>query len=213
MTEPLDFWNSVYDNGSAPWVIDRPQPEIVALEQRGEIHGSVLDIGCGAGEHTIHLSKLGYRVRGLDHSPSAIAYARANAARQGVDAQFEVGDALKLENRPGFRFDAILDSALFHVFAHDGGDPADYVRNLHAICVPDGVVHVLALSDTEPGFGPRIGEAAIRNGFADGWTIEELRPARYHGRITEAFAEADLTNQPVGTEVDAAAWLARIRCH
>lgn len=210
MTRPVEFWNSVYDDGAAPWVIGEPQAAIVELAKQGRIRGAVLDVGCGAGEHTIHLAALGYDVVGVDLSPSAIAYAQANAAEHGVSARFEVADAVNLGDEP--RFDTIVDSALFHVFAHDGGDPSAYVRSLHAVCKPGGVVHVLALSDAEPGFGPRISEAAIRNAFGEGWELEELRPARYRGRVTATVAQqVESLGLKQGDVVDEAAWLARVR--
>ncbi|MGK8503994.1 class I SAM-dependent methyltransferase [Nocardia asiatica] len=222
MTRPADFWNTVYDNDTAPWVIGEPQPAVVALEREGAITGRVLDPGCGAGEHTILLTRLGYDVRGIDMSPSAVAYARANAAEQGVPgAAFEVADALTLGDQPDLAgdppgsapaFDTIVDSALFHVFGTEDEARAAYVRNLHAVCKPGGTVHVLALSDVEPGFGPRISDTLIRESFRDGWTVEDLRPARYRGRITDPVAQ-DAENLEVSEsgKVDLAAWLARIR--
>lgn len=206
MTNPAEFWNAVYDNESAPWLIGEPQPAVVELVARSEVRGAVLDVGCGAGEHTIHLARLGYDVVGVDFSPSAVAYARANAERRGVAARFEIADATKLDGLGPF--DTVLDSALFHVFAHAGGDPTDYVRSLHAVCRPGGVVHVLALSDTEPGFGPRIAAAAIRDGFGDGWAVERLEPSRYRARMP---ANEDIAAAGPGEIVDAAAWLARVR--
>ncbi|WP_330232643.1 class I SAM-dependent methyltransferase [Nocardia sp. NBC_00508] len=222
MTRPADFWNAVYDNDTAPWVIGEPQPAIVELEREGWISGRVLDPGCGAGEHTILLTELGYNVRGIDMSPSAVAYARANAVTQGVPtAAFEVADALTLSDRPDFAgdppgsapaFDTIVDSALFHVFGTEDEARAAYVRSLHAVCKPGGTVHVLALSDAEPGFGPRISDTLIRDSFGDGWTIEDLRPARYRGRVTEAVTqEAAQLDVAESGQVDVAAWLARIR--
>ncbi|MFD0360159.1 class I SAM-dependent methyltransferase [Nocardia sp. GCM10030253] len=209
MIRPADFWNSVYDSGSAPWVIGEPQPAIVDLVAQGWVRGAVLDVGCGAGEHTIHLAGLGYDVLGVDLSPSAIAYARASAEEHGVSARFEVADALDLGPDP--LYDTIIDSALFHVFAHDNGDPTDYVRSLRRVCKPGGLVHVLALSDVEPGFGPRIGRASISEAFGAGWVLEELQPARYRGRVTEAVAEAEQLGLTPGSVVDEAAWLARVR--
>ncbi|MFG1792828.1 class I SAM-dependent methyltransferase [Nocardia sp. NPDC049149] len=214
MTLPADFWNTVYDNDTAPWVIGGPQPAIVALELDGWIRGRVLDPGCGAGEHTILLTKLGYDVLGIDLSPSAVQYATRNAAAQDVSsARFEVADAIALGSAAAEpTYDTIVDSALFHIFVDDPESRAAYVRSLHALCKPGGLVDILALSDVEPGFGPRISDALIRESFGAGWELEDLQPARYHGRVTEAVLEQDedLT-LPAGTPVDLAAWQARIR--
>ncbi|MGW5387920.1 class I SAM-dependent methyltransferase [Nocardia sp. NPDC003963] len=217
MTQAPEVWNSAYDNDTAPWIIGEPQPAIAELERTGRIRGRVLDPGAGAGEHTIVLAALGYDVLGVDLAPSAVAYARRNAAAKNVpDARFEVADMVALaravENPLG-TFDTIVDSALFHVFVEDAAARAEYVRTLHRLCAPGGRVHILALSDAEPGFGPRIGADMIRDSFAGpGWELEELRPDHYYGRITETVAgqAADLTPD-AGGKVELAAWLARIR--
>jgi hypothetical protein len=52
----MDFFNTSY-KGTPPWDIGRPQKEFVDLVSRGEIHGSVLDIGCGTGEHALFFAK------------------------------------------------------------------------------------------------------------------------------------------------------------
>lgn len=204
-------WDTVYDNGNAPWVIGRPQPAIEELERDGWIRGRVLDPGCGAGEHTILLTRLGYDVLGVDLSPSAVAEARRNAAEKGVpEARFDVGDSLHLSDIG--MFDTVVDSALFHIFGTDPEARAQYVQNLHAIVKPGGLVHVLALSDAEPGFGPRIGAEVIRESFSTGWELEELRPSRYHGRVTALVADqAAQAGLPSEGPVDTTAWLARIR--
>ncbi|MFC3520582.1 class I SAM-dependent methyltransferase [Streptomonospora nanhaiensis] len=204
---PADLFDSAYQHRSAPWVIGEPQPEVVALERAGAITGTVLDPGCGTGEHTIHLARLGYDVVGFDFAPRAVELARANAAEKGVEARFEVADAFALAES-GRRVDTVVDSALFHVFS-DPDDRAEYVRNLHAVCRPGGVVHVLALSDAEPGFGPRISDSVIRDAFGEGWELEELRPARYRCIAIEGVA--DSLGLTPGEPVDQAAWLARVR--
>jgi cyclopropane fatty-acyl-phospholipid synthase-like methyltransferase len=208
MTQSGQFWNSVYDDAVAPWVIGEPQPAIVDLIDRGWVRGRVLDVGCGAGEHTIELATRGCDVLGIDFATSAIAQAEANAAARGVPARFAVADARDLGEA---RFDTIIDSALFHVFAVDGGDTGDYVRSLHRACVPGGMVHILALSDTEPGFGPRIGASAVRDAFTDGWVLEELAPARFRGRVTRVVGNAAELGFAPDSIVDTAAWLARVR--
>lgn len=216
MTQPPEMWNSVYDNDTAPWVIGEPQPAVLALERAGWIRGRVLDPGTGTGEHTIALTKLGYDVLGIDLSPSAVAYARRNAEGKGAPkARFEVVDVLTLADGGGARlgvFDTVVDSALFHVFGTVPEARAAYVRGLHRVCAPGGRVHVLALSDAEPGFGPRIGESVLRDSFIDGWEFEDLSTTTYRGRITDLVAqEAERLDLPTEGPVDAAAWLARIR--
>ncbi|MFI0465702.1 class I SAM-dependent methyltransferase [Saccharopolyspora sp. 5N102] len=195
-------FDSAYEENSAPWVIGEPQPAIVGLERAGGIRGAVLDPGCGAGEHTILLTKLGYDVRGVDFSRPAVEHARANAAAQHVAARFDVADALQLTGGP---YDTVVDSALFHVFGPE--DRAKYVRSLHGVCRPGATVHVLALADVEPGFGPRIPESAIREAFAgEGWRLEEVRLSRYRGVALGERAEA--LGVEDGALVDLAAWLA-----
>jgi SAM-dependent methyltransferase len=198
-------FDEAYESHTAPWVIGEPQPAIVILEQTGLLRGRILDVGCGLGEHTILLTALDYDVRGIDYSPAAIEQARANAAAKGVDARFEVADAMNLPTDGGY--DTILDSALLHIFG-DEGDRARYVASLHGAVKPGGHVHVLALSDAGRGFGPQVSEAQIRTAFA-GWDLEALDTTTYRGVVGEAHAEA--IGRPVGTVVDEPAWLARAR--
>jgi NADPH-dependent ferric siderophore reductase/SAM-dependent methyltransferase len=192
----LSIFDGAYRSRTAPWVIGEPQPAIVALERDGWIRGTVLDPGCGTGEHTIHLTRLGYDVRGVDFSEIAIEQARVNAAEHKVGARFEVADALGLGNEP--TYDTVVDSALFHVF--DPAERARYVRGLHLACRPGALVHVLALSDTGPGYGPQISDTVIREAFGDGWILEDLRSSHYRGVVG---SEGELGDLP--------AWLARVR--
>lgn len=197
-------FDSAYETGTPPWVIGEPQPTIVALERAGAIRGSVLDVGCGSGEHTILLAGLGYRALGVDFSPAAVDTARTNAAQHGVTARFEVADALRLGGPP--RYDTVVDSALFHVFGVD--DQRAYARSLREACRPGAVAHVLALSEDGPGLGPQVSDTMIRQAFADGWLLEDLRPSVYRAVVgPEHAARLGLAE---GVD-DFPAWLARAR--
>jgi SAM-dependent methyltransferase len=204
-TPTLSRFDEAYKSRTAPWVIGEPQPAIVELQRAGWIHSNVLDVGCGTGEHTILLTRLGYDVLGVDLSPHAIEQARANAAAKGVDARFEVADAINLGDER--RYATIIDSALFHIF--DDTDRPRYVRSLHAAARPGGLVHVLALSDAGRGFGPQVSETVVRDAFGGGWMLEALDTTTYRGVVGQAHAEA--LGLPVGTVVDEPAWLARAR--
>jgi SAM-dependent methyltransferase len=203
-TPSIDRFDDAYRSRSAPWVIGEPQPAIVELERAGRIHSKVLDVGCGTGEHTILLTRLGYDVVGIDFAPNAVEQARANAAEKGVDARFEVADAMDL-GEAGYQ--TIVDSALFHIF--DDADRSRYVSSLHAAVRPGGIVHVLALSDAGRGFGPQVSESDIRDAFGDGWVLDALDTTTYRGVVQEG--QADPIGLPVGSRVDEPAWLVRAR--
>ncbi len=170
------------------------------------IRGRVLDVGCGLGEHTILLTALGYDVLGVDYAPHAVDKARRNARAKGLDARFEVADALALDDEPGY--DTVIDSAVFHIFGDDE-QRSRYVASLHRALRPDGILHLLALSDSGRGFGPSVSEETVRTAFADGWRLEALDSTTYRGVVGPAHAEA--LGLPVGTVVDEPAWLGRIR--
>ncbi|GAA2545842.1 class I SAM-dependent methyltransferase [Mycolicibacterium diernhoferi] len=205
-----EHFDRAYETRTAPWVIGEPQPAVVALAEGGMLHGRILDIGCGLGEHTILLTGRGHPVLGVDYAPRAIAQARENAATRGVDARFQVGDAMDMDAilAGAAPFDTILDSALFHIF-DDPADRARYVAGLHRGCRSGGYLHLLALSDAGRGFGPQVGEEVIRSAFADGWELEALDTTTYRGVVGQAHAP--LLGLPVGAVVDEPAWLARIR--
>ncbi|BBX71292.1 class I SAM-dependent methyltransferase [Mycolicibacterium psychrotolerans] len=204
-TPTLSRFDDFYKNQTPPWVIGEPQPAIIALERAGHIRGRVLDVGCGTGEHTILLTRLGYDVLGVDGAPTAVEQARRNATARGVDARFDVRDALDLGASPAF--DTVVDSALFHVF--DDADRVRYVRSLHGATRPGALVAVLALSDAGRGFGPQVSEGDLRGAFGAGWSVEELSQTTYRGVVTDVHAET--LGLEVGTRVDEPAWLLRAR--
>ena len=207
MTTPPSTFEDSYRRGEPPWVIDQPQPAVVELERSGGLTGPVLDLGCGTGEHTVLLARLGYRVLGADSAPAAIERARERARAAGVAAEFTVADAM--DPSALGRFATVLDSALFHVFGAD--DRARYARALTDVVEPCGQVIVLALSTRGPGFGPQIDDDAVAAAFAPpDWIVEGLEPTTYRGRVTHAD-QATATGRALGELVDLPAVVARVR--
>ena len=173
----MAFFDSAY-KGRPPWEIGRPQKEFVEMVRRGELAGSVLDIGCGTGENALFYASEGHEVWGIDAVPRAIEKAREKAAERGLPVQFLVLDALHLTSL-GRTFDSATDSGFFHTLSDQ--DRPVYVDQLEAVLNPGGRYFMLCFSDREPpGYGPRrISEREIRESFRDGWTIHSIRPARF----------------------------------
>jgi SAM-dependent methyltransferase len=176
----MDFFDSAY-RGTPPWDIGRPQKEFVELLRRGEITGSVLDIGCGTGEHALFFAGEGYEVWGIDSAPLAIQKAKEKAAGRGLPVHFLVLNALDL---PKLRrkFTTVTDSGLFHTLSDE--DRPLFVNSLATILSPGGKYFMLCFSELEPGgFGPRrITQKEIQDSFREGWSINYIRPATFESR-------------------------------
>jgi SAM-dependent methyltransferase len=175
--------------GTPPWDIGRPQPAFLALAERGALGGSVLDVGCGTGEHGLMAASLGLETTGVDLAEVAIASASAKADDRGLTARFLVWDALDLPGL-GQQFDTVLDCGLYHVF--DDDDRPQFLSSLRGAVRPGGRYFMLCFSDRQPGdWGPRrIAEAELRENFADGWRIDSLEPAVLEITIDPAGAQA-----------------------
>ena len=69
---------------------------------------SILDLGCGCGQASTTLARLGYRVKGVDLSDHMIAQATRNARAMGLDnCHFEVFDFAKNDTNVG-QFDGLV---------------------------------------------------------------------------------------------------------
>lgn len=175
-----------------PWDIGRPQPVFVRLADEGDISGSVLDAGCGTGEHALMLAARGLEVTGVDAAPRAIDAATAKATERGLSPRFLLWDALKLSDL-GEQFDTVIDSGLFHVF--DDERRAQYVDQLRAVVYPGGRYLMCCFSDRQPGdWGPRrVTQAEIRNSFAQGWSISSITAETFDINLDPPTALAWLT--------------------
>jgi len=157
----------LYRFGKPPWVIDAPQPALMAAVSQGVIRGpSVLDVGCGTGDNAVYLAECGFSVTGVDVSTAALALAERKARTLSVKARFVPLDAFQLATL-ATQFETVLDFGLFHQFA--GATRARYVRALGEVCTSRGQLLLQCFSDhggKARWFGPRL------------VSQEELRAAR-----------------------------------
>lgn len=80
---------------------------------------SILDLACGRGRHSVYLNRLGYRVLGVDLSPSSIAFAKA----QLKNPMFHLEDPERSLNP--------VDTARIEFEVHDMTQP--YERRLDVV--------------------------------------------------------------------------------
>jgi SAM-dependent methyltransferase len=188
-------WDASYHNGPAPWDIGKPQAAIVRLTSEGGFAGAVLDAGCGTGENTLHVARLGLSVLGVDVAETALVIAREKAADRRIanpriKVEFAAADALQLE-RLGRSFKTVLDCGLFHTF--DDDERTRYAASLAQVTEHDGTLYVLCFSDQGPDAGPPpISQEELRAAFnpSGGWNVASIEPDRIQTRFHDNGAPA-----------------------
>ena len=180
--DPAEWWNEVYETvDRPPWDIERPQPAFVELAEAGELRGRVLDAGCGTGTHALYAAERGHSAVGVDVAERAIERARARADERDLDVSFQVANALDFPTNLG-PFDTVLDSGLFHAFQSDQRDT--YADSLAGVVASGGQVFVLGFGEGAPeDWGPNpFAPEDVREAFADGWTVGEIRAVEFETR-------------------------------
>ncbi len=81
--------------------------------QKGE---SLLDLGCGSGEHTRLLAKYRIECTGIDIAPSLIKYAKMKARKENVKVEYIVNDMRKIDYENEFDY-CIMISGTFGFFS------------------------------------------------------------------------------------------------
>ncbi|MFE5921771.1 methyltransferase domain-containing protein [Streptomyces sp. NPDC056468] len=185
-----------------PWDIGRAQPALVAVEEAGLITGSVLDVGCGLGDNAAFLASRGHAVTAVDVSATAVTEARRRAGAKGVEVEFVVGDATRLQGFEG-RFDTVVDSACFHALAED--ERQRYLTVLHDACRPGARLHMFCFAEEldAPFPGPHRHSAVnLRRMVGSVWDVvaveavayaSSLRPEDIAAMIKEEYPDAEVT--------------------
>ena len=84
----------------------------------------ILDVGCGAGRHSLELARRGFSPTGVDISQGLIEVARSTAAAQSLAATFFVADARHLDFRDDFDAAICLCEGAFGLAGDEAGHRA-----------------------------------------------------------------------------------------
>ena len=129
----------------------------------------VLDVACGTGGVALRAARAGAQVVGIDISPDQLAKARRAAAADGLEIQFDEGDAQELPYADA-EFDAVA-SAFGVVFATDHKRAA---AELVRVCRPGGRLVLTAWpADAWSETHARAGRTFSLEADAREWSKEE----------------------------------------
>lgn len=134
--EQIEFWNSEVadvwvDQQQVMDATLQPISDILLHRAAGELNERALDVGCGCGDTSLALSKLGLSVTGVDVSESMLQHARSRVSEK-ADLNFIKADAATYQfNEP---FDLLLSR--FGIMFFD--KPLAAFQNLRAAMKPEG---------------------------------------------------------------------------
>jgi SAM-dependent methyltransferase len=149
--EPVDSRDIYYAYRNSPWLKDE-YIEVVLAQEHIRSGGKIVVAGAGAGTSCFRLADTGYSVIGLDILPelSRVASTRAEQTGRGEQCQFITVD--------GFYWplaNASVDgvSLMSSFLSHCPGQDMRYkfLREIHRVLRPGGVVLAEALDRTHPG--------------------------------------------------------------
>ena len=109
-------WEPIWGRGIIPRrfaSFAAPSSTVVEWTNQLNAGGYILDVGCGVGRHCTFLAKRGFRVAGMDNSPTGIRKAIEACASRGIPFDGRVCDMSALPWTDG-TFDGALSISTIH---------------------------------------------------------------------------------------------------
>ncbi len=98
----------------------------------------LIDLGCGEGYNATHFARMGYRVTGIDISPTIIAAASRQAGEQSLAIDYRVGNVMELSDFADGSFGIAVDTGCLHMLVRTEHRKR-YLSTVRRILKPAGV--------------------------------------------------------------------------
>ena len=173
---------------------------IISEYASGPVH-SILDLGCGTGNHALRLSERGYTVHGVDRSGEMLEIARRKAHGKGLSCTFSQSDLREFQTNETFDVVIMMFAVLGYNLEND-----DVIAALHTVRAhlnPGGlficdVWYGPAVLDQKPGDRVRVIEEGRRKIIRA--SSGELD--RYHHRVKVRFHVWEIIGDRVVSETE-----------
>jgi cyclopropane fatty-acyl-phospholipid synthase-like methyltransferase len=171
---------------------------------------ALLDVGCGWGGPLIYLSKrYGVAGQGLTLSTEQLAYARAWAAREGVDCTFHL--CHWRDFAPAGPLDAVMTDEVIVHFNHLG----EFFERVYGWLREDGLLVNKELHYAHPGLGHHLGPgarliSALYGGTGNYRALGEELGLAYQARFA---VESVVEMAPLDYHLTAEAWRRNLKRH
>jgi len=153
-TSQVDVYNRVYkslnEGGEQRlYFSETPLKGVIEFEKTlpDRNNKKLLDIGSGAGRHSILFAKKGYNVTGIESSIEGIKYAKRLCGKEGLKIKFLCKDFLNYKVNK--QFDIILDVGCLH---HNVKDWKVYCSKISSLLRKDGILFLYEFSSKTKKF-------------------------------------------------------------
>lgn len=135
-----------------PWNTPHPPQPIIDLIAAQSLRPcSMVELGCGLGNHARFFARLGFDVTGVDISITALKYARRYAEQEGLSCRFAAADLTQTAPFTDERFMFAFDwEVLHHVIPDHRGA---YVGNVYRMLRSGGRYISLCFHEDDTHFG------------------------------------------------------------
>lgn len=172
----VDYWESMYERPleELPWEMKEPPQELVEYFQHNPHSGEALDVGCGTGNFSFYLARLGFQVTGVDFSRKALAIGKKTGQALGLDVIFVEADVTRLRSAlSGRTFDFILDYKVLHHL--NDGIISGYARQFRHLLKPGGRLLLVCYADSDKPDQPfAVGDFGNTMFYRSAETIRQL---------------------------------------
>jgi len=140
----MPTWNELFTQKEFRW--ENPHEQVVALAALLRERGArrVLDLGCGAGRHTVYLARAGFDVCALDIAENGLAHTRGWLARENLAAEVKQSDIARIPYPDEF-FDAVI--SIYVIYHKTYTEMQGVVAEIHRALKRGGLA-VISLQST-----------------------------------------------------------------
>lgn len=193
-------WQSFYtDRGrQCPFFVLAPDENLVEWVQQDHLHpGRALDIGCGNARNAIYLAGRGFTVDAVDHSVSAIDWAREEISKAQAPVSVHCMSIFDFEAQAG-SYDLVYDSGCFHhIPPHLRADYVQLVSN----ALKPGAAFGLVCFTPEGGSGRTDDDVYAQGSLGGGLGLDERSLHEIWGAAFDIQILRRMREQPASSDL------------